>query len=197
MSHDTIYHVDTQRLEAFSDGVFAIAITLLILRSACPTSAESDRGAVAGLRFWALASASSSWCYVDESPSLFKDIERQDHWLLVINLLLLPHLLRAISDRGLADHLRAGEGGRVAMLLYGGTFTVIALLFNALWLYASRGRRIIDDHVSDARVRSRTLRFLPGPLLYGIGLPLAFVTPWLSLGLYVVLALVYLLPLNE
>jgi uncharacterized membrane protein len=204
MSHDIIYHVDTQRLEAFSDGVFAIAITLLILEVGVPhVSAESDLGHALWQEWPSFLGFGLSFVVIGvmwmNHHSLFKDIERQDHWLLVINLLLLLCIsFVPFPTAVLADHMRAAEEPRrVAMLLYGGTFTIIALLFNALWLYASRGRRLIDDHVSDARLRSRTLRFLPGPLLYGVGLPLAFVTPWLSLGLYIVLALAYLLPLNE
>jgi hypothetical protein len=58
-------------------------------------------------------------------------------------------------------------------------------------------RELIDDHVSEVRLRSRTRRYLPGPILYGIGIPLAFITPWISVGLYGALAVFYLLPLNE
>lgn len=84
-----------------------------------------------------------------------------------------------------------------ATLLYGGTVTVTACCFNALWLYASRGRRLIDNHVSDARVESRTQRYLMGPFLYGAGVPLALISPWITIGLYLSLSAFYLLPLNE
>ncbi len=204
MNHDPGYHVDTQRLEAFSDGVFAIAITLLILEVGVPHVSEAQDLGHALWREWpSFLGFGLSFIVIGvmwmNHHSLFKDIERQDHWLLVINLLLLLCIsFVPFPTAVLADYLRDGEDHRrVAILLYGGTFTITAIVFNALWLYASRGRRLIDDHVSDARVRSRTLRYLPGPVLYGVGLPLAFVTPWLSLGLYVLLAVVYLLPLNE
>jgi len=129
---------------------------------------------------------------------LFKDIERQDHGLLVLNLLLLLGIsFVPFPTAVLAAYLEDEGQLRSAMLLYGGTFTFTAVCFNALWLYASRGRRLIDPHISDARIRSRTLRYLPGPLLYGAGLPLAFVTPWLTFGLYAGLAGLYLLPLQD
>jgi hypothetical protein len=82
-------------------------------------------------------------------------------------------------------------------LVYGCTFVVISIFFNALWLSASTGMRLIDAHVSEARVRSRTVRYLPGPLLYGVTLPLAFISPWISLSIYAALAVFWLLPLNE
>jgi uncharacterized membrane protein len=71
------------------------------------------------------------------------------------------------------------------------------LLQPAVALYAWLGRRLIDEHVSDARLRSRTRRYLAGPLSYGITIPLAFVSPWLSIGIWIALAVLYLLPLNE
>jgi uncharacterized membrane protein len=97
----------------------------------------------------------------------------------------------------LADHLQDSEQRLTATLLYGATFVFTAVWFNSLWLWASRDRRLIDEHVSDQRIRQRTQRYLFGPALYGAGLPLALITPWLSLGLYTVLAALYLLPLDD
>ncbi len=97
----------------------------------------------------------------------------------------------------LAGHLQDPQGRRTATLFYAGAQTVIAIFFNLLWLYAWLGRRLIDEHVSDARLRSRTRRYLAGPLSYGITIPLAFVSPWLSIGIWIALAVLYLLPLNE
>ncbi len=129
---------------------------------------------------------------------LFKDIERVDHTLLVLNVLLLLGIsFVPFPTAVLAEYLRDGDSLRDATLLYGGTFTFTAVVFNALWLYASRHRRLIDNHVSDTRIQQRTWRYVLGPGLYGIGLPLALITPWISLGLYVALAALYLLPLND
>jgi hypothetical protein len=73
----------------------------------------------------------------------------------------------------LADNLRNPDTRLLATLLYGGTFTVIAVFFNALWLYAAGGGRLIDERVSAARLRTRRLRYLAGPISYGVTLPLA------------------------
>jgi len=96
-----------------------------------------------------------------------------------------------------AEYVRAGDHKVEATLAYGGTFVAIAVVFDALWLYASRGMRLIDEHVSEARIRSRTRRYLPGPLFYLVTLPPAFISPWISLGIYAGLAVFWLLPLNE
>jgi uncharacterized membrane protein len=130
--------------------------------------------------------------------SLFRDIERTDHVLNVLNLLLLMGIAFVpFSTAVLAEYLEDADHRLAAMLLYGGTFTFTAVSFNSMWIYASRGRRLIDEHVSDQRVRQRTQRYILGPALYGIGLPLALITPWLTMGLYTVLAALYLLPLDE
>jgi uncharacterized membrane protein len=130
--------------------------------------------------------------------ALFRDIERVDHVLLVLNLLLLLGVsFVPFATAVLAENLNESDSRRVATLLYAGTFTATAIFFNALWLYASRGNRLMDRHTSAARIRSRTMRYLPGPFLYAAGLPLALISPWLTLGLYVMLAVFYLLPLQE
>jgi uncharacterized membrane protein len=130
--------------------------------------------------------------------ALFRDVERTDHVLIVLNLLLLMSIaFLPFPTAVLADYLQDSNHRLAAMLLYGGAFTFTAVLTNALWLYASRGRRLIDRHVSDQRISQRTRRYLFGPALYGLGLPLALITPWLSLGLYTGLAALYLLPLDD
>ena len=129
---------------------------------------------------------------------LFKDIERLDHLMLVCNLLLLLSMsFIPFPTAVLAEALHEQDGLLAATLLYGGTFTVNAIFFNALWLHASYRRRLLDEHVSDARVQRRTRRFLLGPLAYGVTLPIAFISPWASLALFVGYSVLYLLPLGE
>jgi uncharacterized membrane protein len=204
-SHDdpAAHHTDTQRLEAFSDGVFAIAITLLIIEVGVPhvEASESLSHALAGL--WpsyfgyAVSFLTIGVMWINHHY-MFKDIVRVDHTLLVLNLLLLLSVAFVpFPTAVVAEYVGAGEHQVEAVLAYGGTFVVIAVLFDALWLYAASGMRLIDEHVSDARVRSRTLRYLPGPFLYAVTLPLALITPWISLGIYAGLAVFWLLPLSE
>lgn len=82
-------------------------------------------------------------------------------------------------------------------MFYGATFTLIAIVFNALWLYASHGRRLLRTDVSDATITTRTRRYLPGPLLYGITVPLAWVNAWISVGMFGALVVLYLLPSGD
>ena len=200
---DDSHHYDTQRLEAFSDGVFAIAITLLVLEIAVPEVAETDSLSRALSHEWpsflgfglSFITIGIMWM---NHHGMFKEIGRVDHTLVALNLILLLCISFIPFPTGvLAEYLDGEEHRLAATLLYSGVFTVTAIVFNALWLYASVNRHLIDDHISDARVSSRTRRYLAGPVLYALTLPLAFISPWLSLALHGVLAVLFLLPLND
>jgi uncharacterized membrane protein len=130
---------------------------------------------------------------------MFRDIERVDHWTQVANLLLLLSVsFLPFPTAVLAASLEDNEALKTAMLLYGGTATVNAIFFNALWLHVVSKREVlIDHHVSKARIDRRTRRYLVGPIAYGITIPLALVMPWVSLALYVAYALLYFLPAGE
>ncbi len=204
-SHDdpASHHFDTQRLEAFSDGVFAIAITLLIIEIGVPHVDANQSLSHALLRLWpsyfgyAVSFLTIGVMWINHHH-MFRDIIRVDHTMLVLNLVwLLGIAFVPFPAAVVAAYLRSDSHRLEATLMYGTTFVVISVFANALWLYSSFGMRFIDEHVSIARVRSRTLRYLPGPLLYAITLPLAFITPWISLGIYAGLAVFWLLPLSE
>jgi uncharacterized membrane protein len=130
---------------------------------------------------------------------MFRDIERVDHWIMVANLLLLLSVsFLPFPTAVLATSLEDNEALTTAMLLYGGTATVNAVFFNALWLHAvSRRGVLLDHHVSKARIDRRTRRYLVGPVAYGITIPIALVMPWVSLALYIVYALFYFIPAGE
>jgi len=204
-SHDdpAAHHSDTQRLEAFSDGVFAIAITLLVLQIAVPHVEHDESLAHALVRLWpsyfgyAVSFLTIGVMWINHHH-MFKDIVRVDHTVLVLNLLLLLGVAFVpFPTAVVAEYIRDDAYRFEAALTYGGTFVAIAVFFDALWLYCSTGLRHIDEHVSAARVRSRTRRYLPGPLLYGGAMAFAFINPWISLAIYGGLAVFWLLPLNE
>ena len=203
MNHSPEEHASTARLEAFSDGVFAIAITLLVLEIGVPHIAPGESLAVAVRHLWpsyfgyavSFITIGVMWA---NHHAMFKDIDRQNHVLVVLNLFLLMTIsFLPFPTALLAEYLRDSDQRLTATLVYGSTFLVIAIAFQLLWLYASSGRRLIDEHVSDARVRSRTIRYLPGFVFYVVALPLAFVSPWISLAIYAGLALFFLLPMPE
>jgi uncharacterized membrane protein len=200
---ETAHHYDTQRLEAFSDGVFAIAITLLIIEIGVP-HVEADGSLTEKLLdLWpSYAGYVVSFLTIGvmwvNHHHMFKDIVRADHTLLVLNMLLLLGIAFVpLPTAVVAEYVGAKHHELEAALMYGMTFVVIATVFDVLWLYVSRRDGMIDEHVSEARIRSRTRRYLPGPLLYAFPLPLAFISPYIPLAIYAVLAVFWMIPLYE
>lgn len=194
---------ETARLEAFSDGVFAIAITLLILEIGVPQVDASGSLGRALRQLWpSYLSYAISFTVIGimwmNHHNMFRDIVRIDHYLLVLNLLLLMCIsFVPFPTAVMAEYMRQADHRTIAVMLYGATFTAIGLVWNALWLYASHGRRLLDHGVSEARVRVRTQRTLLGPALYGVTVPLALVSAWISIAMYAFLAVLYLLPTAE
>jgi uncharacterized membrane protein len=139
---------DTTRVEFFSDAVFAIAITLLILDIKVPP--REQHLAAALLHQWpsylaffvSFASIGTMWI---NHHRIFTYIKRCNDVLLLLNLLLLLGVsIVPFPTATLAEHLR-GPDERIAALLYNGTFVYIATAFNVLWRYAVAHRLHRED----------------------------------------------------
>ena len=190
-------------MEAFSDGVFAIAITLLILEIGVPHAGPGESLAHLLRHQWpSYAGYAVSFLIVGivwwNHHELFKDIEHADHMLMVLNLALLLCVAFVPFPTALvAEYVREGTNETAAVIAYGATFTASAVVFNGLWWYVAYPGRLLSADVSAERKRSRTIRYGLGPVLYGITIPLALVNSWISLGIFAALAVLYLLPSPE
>ena len=190
----------TGRLEAFSDGVFAIEMTLLVLDMKVPhdvTSGRSLAQALVGQWPTYLAFATSfatiliMWV---NHHRLFTHIGRGDDGLLFSNgLLLLGVVLVPFPTALVAEYL--GHAGQItAALIYNSTFIAIALSFNLLWRSAStHGRLLRADHDREA-VAHITDSFRLGPLFYVIALIVGLFSVTASLAVSFALAVYYALP---
>ena len=193
---------DTGRIEAFSDGVFAIAITLLVLDLRLPedTTDFTNSELLAALArlgptylafFITFAFIGIMWI---NHHRLFTHIARADTWLQVLNLaLLLGVTILPFPTAVLADHL-GHPGEMVAALLYNGLFVLIAIVFNVLWRYAAGGNRLLAPNADQAAVQRITRQYLFGPTLYFAAFLLALVSVPLSLLLNLLLAVFFVLP---
>ena len=190
---------ETARIEAFSDGVFAIAITLLVLDLHVPGPADTGP-----LGSWLAAQWPSYLAFVNSFATigimwinhhrLFTLIRRADHTLLILNgLLLLGVTVVPFPTALLASALHRPDA-RVAALVYAGTFTAIAIVFNLLWHYSATGGRLLDPRVNPRAVRAITRAYALGPLVYGLAWCLAFVSVAARVGLTVALAVYFALP---
>jgi uncharacterized membrane protein len=193
---------ETGRVEAFSDGVFAIAITLLIIEIHVPTRAHAGSLGHELLRIWPsylgyLTSFLTIGVMWINHHSVFDLIDRVDRTMLLLNTLLLMMIAFVpFPTAVLADFIET-DGARAAAVLYGATLTLTAITFFAWWRYASAGRRLIAPQVPDEAIDDITRAYLPGTLLYGGAALVAFGEPWASAALYLAIAVFYALPLAQ
>src|SRR5713101_5243415 len=133
--------MDTKRLEAFSDGVFAIAITLLILEVRLPAPARPSETLAHRLgQTWpsflayiiSFVTIGIMWA---NHHSIFRLVDRSTHGLVVANLLLLLCIaLVPFPTLVLGENLRAGHADQhTAAFFYSASFAVTAVFFNLLW----------------------------------------------------------------
>ena len=135
---------DTMRLVAFSDGVFAITITLLVLEIRPPAD---DRNLLHGLlALWpSYLAYALTFLFIGQVWAnhhvMFDHIRAADRVVLLLNtLLLMVVAFLPFAASVLAGALRGGDGQRTAVPFYGIAFGVTALAFNAVWQYACRHR---------------------------------------------------------
>lgn len=162
---------ETARVEAFSDGVFAIAITLLILEIKVPSPGSGDLAAQL-LRQWpSYVSFVISFAFIGimwmNHHRLFTHIKRSDDLLLVFNLLLLFGVTVVPFPTSVLAPYLGRPGQRAAALLFNGTYFFIALFFNGLWRYAaSRRHGLLAPDVDMASVERISYQYAFDPILY-------------------------------
>jgi len=193
--------LSTGRLEAFSDGVFAIAITLLVLEISVPPGAEDDLlGAL--LNQWpsylayavSFATIGGAWLahnviteYLDHVDPVFVRL----NLLLLMTVSLLP-----FPTRLLAEHITTSEAERVAATVYGSTLLASVTLLSALWRHARR-RRLTAPDAPDADVRLLTRRLEPGLAGYAGMLLLGLFLPRVAVSGYLLIAVNLLAPIRR
>lgn len=187
------------RLEAFSDGVFAVAITLLVLEIKVPHgTGELSRQL---LHQWpSFASYVVSFVVIGviwmNHHAVFEHLGRADRVLMWLNIfLLLWVVLIPWATDLLAIYMReGGEAERTAALVYTGTMTMMGFAFGQLWSYAARDRRLLGVDLSDAEIRRRTRRFALGAPVYALAAVVAIFSAPVCLAINAVLAIYYALP---
>ena len=192
---------ETGRIEAFSDGVFAIAITLLVIEIGVPHAEEGTRlfGALLGQWPSYLGYAISFlqigviWA---NHHNRFRFIVRSDHTLLFLNILFLMCVaFIPFPTALLAQYLQGSVAERTtAGAVYAGTLAVTAAFFTLLWVYAAAGYRLVDRDLDPSLLRTMTRRYVLGMVAYLGAFALALVNVTASLILIVALALLFVLP---
>ncbi len=183
------------RVEAFSDGVFAIAITLLVLTIGQPQRFDDLGGEL--LRQWpAYAAYVVSFAVIGimwfSHHVVLGHLARVDRTFLYLNLLLLMTIGFLPYPTGiLGEALRHGEGTRVAAVAYSIVMTLNALAWAALWLYASGRRRLLAASFPEEQRGLTTALFLAGPVVYVAAVGVALLNAYACLAFHAAVALYY------
>lgn len=190
--------MNTTRLEAFSDGVFAIAITLLVLEIQVPCWVAALGAEL--LHLWpsylayvvSFLAIGTIWI---NHHNMFQHIVRVDGTLLLLNVLFLMLIaFLPFPTAVLAEAFHRGTDERVAAAFYGGIFTVIGIFATSMWRYAARGHRLLAPHLTAKKAQQMERRFLIGPIAYATAAVAALIVPWLAVLIFALLNLFYIWP---
>jgi uncharacterized membrane protein len=195
------------RLEAFSDGVFAIAITLLVLEIAVPkiTSSIHEGEVIADIwhewpvylaYFVSFMTIGAVWI---EHSALVDALDHIDGIFMRLNLVLLlfaaflPFPTRMMSEwKGVAD------AQRVAVVFYGIVLLVMVLMLIVLGQHAEReglfGTDVADERKEEARVK---YQLMPSLIAYVVAALLGFFVPRLGVTIYLAIAIWLAIPIRD
>ena len=176
----------TARLEMFSDGVFAIAATLLVLEFSVTKGGHPPPPPLGHqlLHLWpSYLAYTTSFLTIGiiwiNHHHVMETIARVDRNFLFINtLLLLVVAFIPFPTKLVADYLDGASGDeRIAVYAYGATLFLMAVVFNVLWTYARLDRRLIREDFPEAKVRAVTQACFVGVPLTALVFLLATWTP--------------------
>jgi uncharacterized membrane protein len=189
----------SSRLEAFSDGVFAIAITLLVLDLAVPPRGEPREGGLAAALghewpsyFAYLVSFLVIGIIWVNHHTVFDKVRLVDRPVLFANLaLLLVVSVIPFPTRLLAEYLTAGTDAHIAAAIYSATMFMMGLAFGALWIAVTRDVGLLDENIDPVTSRAALRRFGLGNVFYLATIGLAFVSAVATLAVHAALAIYY------
>jgi uncharacterized membrane protein len=192
--------VSTNRLEAFSDGVFAIAITLLVLDLSVPEPGSGELGHELLAQWPSYAAYVVTFITIGiiwiNHHAAFSRLRSVDHSILLWNLLLLLTVsVLPFTTRLMAEYLKEGSGERLAAGIYGASFLVMGAVFAATnrQILLKRPQLLKEPIPPETGRRLLQLAAL-GQIPYVLAVVLAVVSPYLTLAICALTAFYYSLP---
>jgi len=196
--------VSTSRLEAFSDGVMAVAITLLVLNIDLPTLVKGQSLASGLAHQWpAYAAYVVSFLTIGiiwiNHHVMIGRLREADRTILFLNLLLLMSIaVLPFATKLMAAYLRHSSGQHLAAAIYSGSFLIMGLLFaalNAHILLAKHSK--LRQELPLERRRLILVRSVAGVIPYAIATALAAVSPYATIAICAALGVFYAFPISS
>src|SRR2546427_5672817 len=177
MDREALEEKETTRMEAFSDGVFAFAITLLALNLHDPSGngISLSQGLINEWpSFFAFVTSFVSvlimWM---NHHNMFNYIRKIDRRLMLLNGLLLLFVVLTVFNTSLvANHIQQPDSN-VAATVYAGTFFVLAIVWNGLWWYCTARRRLLGPDVAVQQANTITPPYRVASFAYGVAFLIA------------------------
>lgn len=197
---------ETGRLEAFSDGVFAVAITLLVLNIKIPGldlptgQLPDDKKLlrILAVEWPMLVAYATSFATIGvmwiNHHRLFQHIKRIDTGLMLLNLLLLALIVFIPVPTALLAEYLPRLDAHTAAIVYTGTYVVTACCFNVLWRYASYHHRLLGKNIDAQGVAAISRQYVFGPVFYLVAFGLAWIDTLAAALFCFLLALFFALP---
>lgn len=197
--HKHTLRMASGRLEALGDGIFSVAMTILVIELALPV-VKGDGG-------WKdFANAMhESWpdflCYMISFVVLgimwfghrmmFEYIGRTNRYFIFLGVLfymvvcLVPFSTRLLAHDTLKWY---------AIMVYGINLSLCNLTLYAQWQYGTNRATLIEKEIPAEVQKEAKISFLLSPVVYGIAIAISFYAPWISIGIYVITPILYLIP---
>ena len=198
--------MSTGRLEAFSDGVIAVAITLLVLNIDVPSLAMAGKYGLAGAlgRNWPVYAAYvTSFLTIGiiwiNHHVMISRLREADRTILFLNLLLLLSIgVLPFATSLLAKYLKESNGQHLAAAVYSGSFLVMSVFFTALNRHILLVKHDkLTRSMPVAQRRQILVRSIIGVIPYAIATALAVVSSYVTLAICFVLAVYYAFPIGS
>ena len=185
----------TGRIEAFSDGVFAIAITLLILEVAVPESEFGNLWRGIGNQWPSYLAYATSFITIGGlwmvHHGLFRRLQYANNWIMRLNLaLLMAVAFLPFPTKLLAEAIHETDAERAAVIFYGATLLVISLLLSALWGAIASNRDLLRPEVSEQEINSILIATTPNLGFYVGVIVLAVFAPKVAAFGFLVIAII-------
>jgi uncharacterized membrane protein len=167
-----------ERLVFFSDAVFAIAITLLVINIQLPSNAGADLLGAFGDVLPKIVSFVISFLVIGlywvAHHQMFRSVRRYDYRFVWLNLFLLM----SIAFLPFSTEVIGTYGDQtVGVIFYAASLALAGILFMLVWLYAVHNHRLIEPDLPYDHIRNTTARIAVAPAVFLLSIPIALIRP--------------------
>ncbi len=200
--HSTADITGTSRLEMFTDAVFAITITILVIVIGIPRASTIGKQGLYLVLFrqWpAFLSYIISFLYIGilwaNHHDMFTFIRRSNHIYRMLNVVFLMFVAFVPFPTAiLGEFIQSSANRGAATQFYAGSMMLVATMYQIVWGYAASNRRLVDEHLEPEFLHAMTRRYALGLLLHIGAFIMSFINAEVTIAMFVLLDIIFSLP---